>query len=59
MRATHFYVLYLYNEAFGHLNMGYGAALAWILAIIILAFTMMVFKSSPLWVFYEAERQND
>ncbi|HHY09030.1 MAG TPA: sugar ABC transporter permease [Firmicutes bacterium] len=59
MRATYFYVLYLYNEAFGHLNMGYGAALAWILALIILAFTMMVFKSSPLWVFYEAERRNN
>ncbi len=58
MRATYFYVLYLYNEAFGHLNMGYGAALAWILAVIILGFTTMVFKSSPLWVFYEAEREN-
>jgi multiple sugar transport system permease protein len=58
MRATYFYIFHLYTEAFTRLNMGYGAALAWILAIVILSFTLTVFKSSPLWVYYEAERKS-
>ncbi|MEX2534533.1 MAG: sugar ABC transporter permease [Trueperaceae bacterium] len=57
MRATYFYMLHLYNEAFGQLHMGYGAALAWILASVILVFTALIFKSSPLWVYYEGQRE--
>lgn len=56
-KATLFYLLYLYNEAFKGLRMGYGAALAWFLALVILFFTLLVFKSSPLWVYYESERR--
>jgi multiple sugar transport system permease protein len=37
--------------------MGYASALAWILFIIILLITLLVFRSSPLWVHYEAERK--
>ena len=37
--------------------MGYGSALDWILTIIILACTLLVFKSSTLWVYYESERK--
>ncbi len=55
-RSTLFYVLYLYNKAFRDFEMGYASALAWILFVIILAFTMIVVKSSSLWVYYEGER---
>jgi len=53
--ASLFYVLYLYRHAFQFFRMGYACALAWILFIIILVFTLLIIKSSPLWTFYEAE----
>lgn len=53
--ATLFYVLYLYQNAFKFFRMGYAAALAWVLFIVILLFTLLVFRSSALWVFYEGE----
>lgn len=54
--ATLFSVLYLYRNAFNYLQMGYAAAMAWVLFLIILGLTLIVFKSSPLWVFYEEQR---
>lgn len=48
-----FYVLYLYNNAFVYFHMGYASALAWVLFIIVVILTAVVFKSSPMWVFYE------
>jgi multiple sugar transport system permease protein len=53
--ATLFYNLYLYNNAFRYLNMGYASALAWILFAIVLVLTMLVFRSSAMWVYYEGE----
>lgn len=53
--ATLTMVLYLYRKGFEHLKFGYAAALAWILFFIILFFTMMVFRSSEMWVYYEGE----
>ncbi|MCZ2097951.1 MAG: hypothetical protein LC121_17105 [Anaerolineae bacterium] len=49
-----FYNLYLYNRAFQQGNMGYAAALAWLLFVIILLLTLLIFRSSSLWVFYES-----
>jgi multiple sugar transport system permease protein len=51
--ATLFYVLYLYQQAFRWFNMGYAAALAWILFLIILVCTIVIFKTSAGWVYYE------
>lgn len=53
--ATLTYVLFLYRKTFEGLRFGYGAALAWILFAILMAFTLLLFKSSSLWVYYEAE----
>jgi len=55
--ASLFYVLYIYQNAFQFFSMGYASALSWILFIIILALTFMIFKSSPLWVYYESTRE--
>lgn len=52
-RATLFYNLYLYNNAFQYYKMGYASALAWVLFMMILAVTLLIFKSSPYWVYYE------
>ena len=54
--ATLFYVFYLYRTAFADGQMGYAAALAWVLFVIIVALTALVFRSSSRWVYYEGER---
>jgi multiple sugar transport system permease protein len=52
-KATFFYIYYLYNVAFVRYNMGYASALAWILFIIILALTLLVFKLIGRKIYYE------
>ncbi|NMB10932.1 MAG: sugar ABC transporter permease [Firmicutes bacterium] len=52
-----FLVYYLFQNAFQYGRMGYASAIAWILFLIVLAFTLLVFKSSPAWVYYEGERR--
>jgi multiple sugar transport system permease protein len=54
--ATLFYVLYLYQKAFEQFQMGYASAMAWILFAIVLTLTLLVLRSSKLWVYYEGER---
>ncbi len=54
-QATEFYSLYLYRNAFQFFKMGYASALAWILFIVILIFTLLVFRSSGRWVYYAGE----
>jgi multiple sugar transport system permease protein len=51
--ATLFYVLYLYENAFQFLKMGYASALAWILFAFILVATLIQFRFSN-WVYYES-----
>ena len=57
--ATLFYVLYLYRNAFEYFKMGKASAMAWILALIIIALTVILFKSSNRWVYYEFEESGD
>ncbi|SIN79100.1 carbohydrate ABC transporter permease [Agromyces cerinus] len=49
-----FFVLYLYNNAFKFFQMGYASALAWILLVMILLITVLVFRGSAFWVYYES-----
>jgi multiple sugar transport system permease protein len=53
VRATLFYTLYLYQEAFAYFRMGYAAALAWILVLIIAFFTAFSFLTARYWVHYD------
>lgn len=55
VEATLFYNLNLYNNAFRYQEMGYASALAWALFVIVLVLTMLVFRSSAMWVYYEGE----
>jgi multiple sugar transport system permease protein len=50
-----FYVLYLYRNAFEYYKMGYAAAMAWVLFLILLMLTASVFRTAKHWVYYEAE----
>lgn len=51
--ATLFYIYYLYTKAFGQGNMGYAAALAWVLFVIVLIVTLLLFRNARGWVYYE------
>lgn len=51
---TLFYALYLYEQAFTHHKMGYASAMAWVLLLIVAAFTALIFRSSRSWVHYES-----
>jgi multiple sugar transport system permease protein len=57
--STLFFVLYLYKQAFELLNMGYASALAWILFLIILGLTLLIFRTQRFWVFYAGEKKDD
>lgn len=50
--STLFYSLYLYIKGFKELNMGYAAAMAWVLLIIIAIQAAFLFWTSRKWVFY-------
>ncbi len=54
MNSTLFYMLYLYTTGFQDFKMGYASALAWILFFLVLVLTVLVFKSSASWVYYES-----
>ena len=50
--STMFYTLYLYQKGFVQFQMGYAASMAWLLLVIIAAFTAINFYFSKHWVFY-------
>jgi len=53
--ATMFYNLYLYKTFFGNQNMSYGATLGWLLFMVILLVTILLFWSARYWVYYASE----
>ena len=53
--ASMMIVPYLYNNAFKYFKMGYSSSMAWILFFMIMILTLVVFRSSSFWVFYESE----
>lgn len=49
--ATLFFNLELYREGWKYYDMGYAATLAWLLFVIVLAITIVLFRTSRLWVY--------
>ncbi|RME52491.1 MAG: sugar ABC transporter permease [Caldilineae bacterium] len=50
--STELYTIFLYRNAFEYLRMGKASALAWILFVVIVIFTILLFRSSDRWVYY-------
>ncbi|GGG25593.1 carbohydrate ABC transporter permease [Paenibacillus abyssi] len=50
-----FYVMYLYDNGFKFFKMGYASAMAWILFVIIMVLTAIIFWSSKRWVHYQGK----
>lgn len=54
--STLFYNLNLYKNAFTFNMMGYGSAMAWVLFVIVLVLTLILFNTSGRWVYSAGER---
>lgn len=54
--ASYFYVLNIYDTAFQQLRLGYACAMSLVLFLIIVAITLIIFKTSKAWVYYAGER---
>jgi multiple sugar transport system permease protein len=55
--AALFYAIYLFQQAFEFLNMGYASAMAWVLFVIIMIVTFIQMKLTKRFVFYEGEQR--
>lgn len=49
------YLVYLYRNTFNYFRVGYGAAMSWVLFVIIVTITLVMFALQKKWVFYETE----
>lgn len=56
MKSTEFYVVNLYRNAFVQFSIGKASAMAWILFLIILVFSVILFRTSARWVYYGGEK---
>ena len=53
--ATWFVALHIYNQAFRYFRMGYGSTLAWVLAFLLVIFTLLQVQLSNRWVYYAGQ----
>ena len=54
---TNFPMVLFYRHSFSYFNMGYGAVIAWIIFLIGLIFTLVLFGTSNKWVYYAGEKK--
>ncbi len=54
---TNFIMVYFYRQSFAYFNMGYGAVLAWLIFLIGLLFTAILFATQRRWVYYAGEKR--
>lgn len=50
-----FYVIYLFRQAFEFLDMGYASAMGWLLFVVVGVITVVQFRLSKRFVYYEGE----
>ena len=58
MKTTYIIGMKLYDDAFVYRKIGYASAESWVLFLIILMLTLLVFKSSDAWVYYADGGEN-
>jgi multiple sugar transport system permease protein len=54
---TNFYTLYLYKRGFADLQMGYAAAMAWALVVVVAIIAFILFRTQKSWVHYAGENK--
>jgi multiple sugar transport system permease protein len=50
--TTYFYIVHFYRQTFQNLDMGYGSAIAWLLYLIAITITAVLFATANRWVYY-------
>lgn len=58
-RATYLYMVHTYRQIFVYQRFGYGTALLWLLFVVILALTLLLFRTSRYWVHYEVSIEGE
>lgn len=53
LKSTYVLGMKLYTEAFSYYKMGYACSISWIIFILVLIVTLLLFRSSSGWVYYE------
>jgi len=57
LNSTYVLSLYIYDQSFRYFNLGYGAALSWVLFALVGGLALLSFWSSRYWVFYSGEKE--
>lgn len=52
LHSTYLYAILLYDNAFKYFKMGYASALSWVLFVILMTITALLFRSSSSWLHY-------
>ena len=58
LNSTYVLALYIYDQSFRFFNLGYGAALSWVLFALVAGLSALSFWSSRYWVFYAGEKDD-
>jgi multiple sugar transport system permease protein len=58
-RGVYLYMYHTYNQIFQQQRFGYGTALLWVLFVVILILTVVVFRTARYWVFYETSPEGE
>lgn len=55
-RSNYLYMVNVYEQFFYNNRFGFGSAMLWVLFLIVLVITLLVFRTSSFWVYYEVDR---
>lgn len=55
--GNYLFMIHVYEQFLFFQRFGYGSALLWVLFLVILLITYLVFRSSLFWVYYEVDRE--
>ncbi len=55
IKSTYVLGMKLYKEGFSYFKMGYASAISWAIFVMIVAVTLLLFRSSSIWVHYDDE----
>lgn len=55
--SNHLFMIDVYEQFLYNQRFGYGSAMLWVFFVLILAITLLVFRSSTFWVYYEVDRE--
>jgi multiple sugar transport system permease protein len=56
-RDNYFYLIHVYLQVFANQRFGYGTALLWLLFLVIVILSFVVFRSARYWVYYETDQE--